>query len=123
MTQSRQATESRRSVVIQKNRICNLGQVRYQLANALGEYALTHDFKNAIRQLPMNYSVSEYVQFLDDWGTVSENQAKSIYYFYRICLTFSQHVIETADIGTRTISRSRVSYLQVYEFLSQQVRN
>lgn len=72
MTQARQTTESRRSVIVQKNRICNHGRVRYQLTNANGEYALTHDFKNAIRQLPMSYSVSEYTQFLDDWGTVSD---------------------------------------------------
>ena len=76
MQQAQETTEMRSSVVVQKTEICNRGQARYELANALSGvsgYDLTDDFKNAIRLLPSTYSASEYTQFLDDWGTVSFN--------------------------------------------------
>ena len=75
MTQMRTKTESDRSVVIQKINICNYGEARYKLANAWNntpDYDLTLEFKNAVRQLPLTYSVHSYQQFLDDWGTVSK---------------------------------------------------
>ena len=74
MRQAQEETENRRSVVVQKTRICNYGQAHYKLANALqgaSGYSLTENFKNAVRLLPSNYSVQEYMGFLDDWGTVS----------------------------------------------------
>ena len=73
MEQARETTEKKRSVVVQKTKICNYGQARYELANALtgvAGYELTEDFKNAIRLLPSAYSVNQYTRFLDDWGTV-----------------------------------------------------
>ena len=72
----RERTENKQSVVVQKTRICNYGQARYKLTNALqgdNGYALTREFKNAIRILPTTYSVNAYKDFLDDWGTVSQN--------------------------------------------------
>ena len=75
MRQAQEETENRRSVVVQKTRICNYGQARYKLANALqgaSGYSLKENFKNAVRLLPSNYSVQEYMGFLDDWGTVSQ---------------------------------------------------
>ena len=75
MKQTQEETENRRSVVVQKTRICNYGQAHYKLANALqgaSGYSLTENFKNAVRLLPSNYSVQEYMGFLDDWGTVSQ---------------------------------------------------
>ena len=76
MEQASETTEKKRSVVVQKTKICNYGQARYEMANALSGvdgYDLTEDFKNAIRLLPSTYSASEYTQFLDDWGTVSSD--------------------------------------------------
>lgn len=73
MEQATETTEKKRSVVVQKTKICNYGQARYELANALtgvAGYELTEDFKNAIRLLPSAYSVNQYTRFLDDWGTV-----------------------------------------------------
>ena len=70
----RQETENRRSVVVQKMNICNYGEARYKLANALNNtpgYDLTTDFKSAVGQLPSTYSINHYAQFLNDWGTVS----------------------------------------------------
>ena len=75
MRQACETTENRRSVVVQKTRICNYGQARYKLASALSGasgYSLTEEFKHAVRLLPSNYSVQEYMEFLDDWGTVSQ---------------------------------------------------
>ena len=77
MTRMREKTENQRSVVIQKTSICNYGEARYKLANAWNNtpgYNLTLEFKNAISQLPSSYSVNSYVQFLDDWGTVSQTK-------------------------------------------------
>ena len=74
MSEIRDRTENRRSVIVQKTRTCSYGEVRYKLASALSgvaTYGLTDDFKHAIRRLPAHYSVNEYTQFLDDWGTVS----------------------------------------------------
>ena len=75
MDQARETTENRRSVVIQKTKICNYGQARarYKIENALQNhdgYDLTAEFNSAVRLLPSNYSVNDYVRFLDDWGTV-----------------------------------------------------
>ena len=67
-------TQNRRSVVVQRTVICNYGQARYKLANALqgaSGYSLTEEFKNAVRLLPSTYTVRNYMGFLDDWGTVS----------------------------------------------------
>lgn len=75
MDQARETTENRRSVVIQKTKICNYGQARYKIENALNNhsgYDLTAEFKSAVRLLPSTYSVNDYVRFLDDWGTVSQ---------------------------------------------------
>ena len=75
MRQARETTQNRRSVVVQKTRICNHGQVRYKLANALqgaSGYSLTEEFKNAVRLLPLTYTERKYMGFLDDWGTVSQ---------------------------------------------------
>ena len=73
MSQMRQKTENETSVVVQKTNICNYGEARYKLANALNTpgYDLTTDFKNAVGQLSSTYSINDYAQFLDDWGTVS----------------------------------------------------
>ena len=77
MQRASEATEKKKSVVVQKTEICNYGQARYNLANALTGvegYTLTDNFKNAVKLLPSTYSVVEYTQFLDDWGTVSPNK-------------------------------------------------
>ena len=119
-------TENKQSVVVQKTRICNYGQVHYKLPNALqgdNGYALTREFKNAIRILPTTYSVNAYKDFLDDWGTevrihddCTNVLILCVNYFW-----FVQHIIESVSVGTRYINRSSVSYLEVYDFLSQQV--
>lgn len=78
MREIRDRTENRRSVIVQKPRTCSYEEVRYKLASALSRvprYNLTDDFKNAIRLLPAHYSVNEYTQFLDNWGTVSFSEA------------------------------------------------
>ena len=74
MSQVREKTQVQENVVVQKNWICNYGQARYKLANALdgtSGYSLTREFVNAVGHLPTSYSVTRYTEFLDDWGTVS----------------------------------------------------
>ena len=75
MNRMRDTTEIQSSVVIQKTRICNYGKARYKIENALNNvngYDLTEAFKSAVRLLPSTYIVNSYRQFLDDWGTVSD---------------------------------------------------
>ena len=125
MDQVQETTENQERVIVQRTRICNYGQARYKLANALlGErgYSLTENFKNTIRLLPSNYSVYHYTRFLDDWGTVSSFQLMLHCITSKVWCHF-QHVVETAHVGTRDINRSSMSYLEVYEFLTQQVRS
>lgn len=68
-------TEERQTCIIQKTKTCSYGEVRYKLASALRHgaagYALTEDFKNAVKLLPAAYSQEAYTRFIDDWGTVS----------------------------------------------------
>lgn len=77
MQRARETTEQKKSVVVQKTKICNYGQVRYSLANArsgVPGYKLTDEFKNAIKLLPSTYSATKYTEFLDNWGTVSRGK-------------------------------------------------
>ena len=67
-------TEKEKSVVIEKVKISKYGIADYKLANALNNtpgYGLTSEFKNAVGQLPSNYSIADYADFFDKWGTVS----------------------------------------------------
>ena len=41
------------------------------LSGARG-FSFTENFQHAVRLLPSNYSVQQYMGFLDDWGTVSQ---------------------------------------------------
>lgn len=134
MQQASETTEKRRSVVVQKTKICNYGQARYELANALSGvdgYDLTKDFKNTIRLLPSTYSADQYTRFLDDWGTVSiiainlscKMPRCTDLYTPKWLIFLLQHILETVSVGTRQINRSEASYTQVYKFLSEQVSN
>ena len=127
MSEMRESTEHLRSVVIEKTKICNYGQARYKIENALNNvngYDLTEEFKSAVRLLPLSYSVNTYERFLDDWGTVSE--AKLVASIYNLCViilfyTCMQHIIVTVSVGTRELNRTRATYMQVYDYLSREV--
>lgn len=91
MQQASKQTVEKSSVVVQKTKICTYGETRYKLASALAGadgFDLDDDFKNAVRLLPSTYSVNDYVEFLDDWGTVSACHKKQLhyYYWYNICV-------------------------------------
>ena len=68
-------TEKKKSVIIQKTKICNYGTARYLYANALArqpEYTLSRSFINSVKyELPTMYSQRAYMKFIDKWGTVS----------------------------------------------------
>ena len=73
MQKAKAETELNKEVVMQHNKICNYGSVRYLLANALNGvkgFELSDNFKYAVKLLPSGYSESEYTRFLDNWGTV-----------------------------------------------------
>lgn len=51
--------------------MCNLGRVRYmsELARAQ-KFPITPSFAATVCSLPVTYNQSEYMDFLDHWGTV-----------------------------------------------------
>ena len=55
--------------------MCNLGRARYdlQLAEVKG-YPVTEDFAAAVCELPTDYDEQKYINFIDQWGTVSTAQ-------------------------------------------------
>ena len=76
MQHASEETVKKSSVIVQKTRICTYGETSYKLASALNGangpgFDLGDDFKNAVRLLPLTYSVNDYTEFLDDWRTVS----------------------------------------------------
>lgn len=76
MKDVKRKTEKEKSIIIQKNQLCNYGTVRYMTENALEPentmYNLSTSFKNAVLYvLPTRYNESVYMQFIEDWGTVS----------------------------------------------------
>ena len=82
MSEMRQETEKKKSVVVQKTKICEYGIARYKLADAKNNtpgYDLTTNFQNAVQQeLPLDYSIDDYALFLDNWGTVSNLKNSSL---------------------------------------------
>lgn len=53
-----------------QKKICNYGHVRY-LTDATGIRKLKKPFYNRVKNLPKEYNIHDYMQFLRDWGTVS----------------------------------------------------
>lgn len=90
MQQASEETERKSSVIVQKTKICNYGEARYKLASALNGvngYDLADDFKNAVRLLPLTYSMDDYIEFLDDWGTVSARMQFIGQYLQNKCMS------------------------------------
>ena len=75
MAQAERKTQKSKKVMIQKNKICNYGRARYLYENAIAReprYTLTRSFKNSVKyQLPTGYNTRAYMNFIEQWGTVS----------------------------------------------------
>ena len=66
-------TSSRREVMMDKEVICNVGRARYLLDTALNNhYSIANDFYYAVKNLPRSYVKRKYMNFIEQWGTVSE---------------------------------------------------
>ena len=71
--------------------------------NSVDGYELTDDFRNAIKLLTSSYSVADYAQFLDDWGSVGH---------------YSNHTnqLHTRDTCTHTVNKGyKLEVLYVVE--------
>ena len=70
--EAHQQTNVERNVIQDRQSVCNLGRVRYmtELASA-HKFPVTTSFAASICSLPATYNQSEYMDFLDHWGTVS----------------------------------------------------
>ena len=117
-------TKNKKRIIIQKNKICNFGRARYLYENAVaGEqgYTLSRTFRNSIMYLlPRRYNERTYMQFIENWGTVSMHCSitECIQHFAIIQM---QHITITVDVGTRQIQRSSSSYSEVYKYLKKKV--
>ncbi|XP_065931307.1 uncharacterized protein [Magallana gigas] len=82
-------TNVERNVIQDQQSVCNLGRVRYmsELARAQ-KFPITPSFAATVCSLPVTYNQSEYMDFLDHWGT---------------------HVTTEVELGVKRISRSRTS--------------
>lgn len=85
MKQASDVTKKSHSVIVQVTKTCNFAQARYKLPSALSGrsgFKLTDDFKAAVNHLPTTYSARAYTQFLNNWGTVSFDNAFILYLIY-----------------------------------------
>ena len=71
MKEVKKLTENSNRIIIQKNRVCNFGTVRYMYDDAGPHgYTLHSNFKNSVNRLPQRYRKHDYMQFIENWGTV-----------------------------------------------------
>ena len=127
MKEVKEKTKNDRKVIIQETKICNLGSVRYkdELINyQVDPYLFSQGFKYAVRNLPQSFSskseITAYMNFIENWGTVGYASTLSDV----IIITLSrylQHVIKSAEIGTRYMQKRIATYNKVYRELSNQV--
>ncbi|XP_067676943.1 uncharacterized protein [Haliotis asinina] len=96
---ARAQTNVEKNVFWQQESACNMGQVRYldELAPT-HNFSVTENFAAAVCALPDTYNAAAYMNFIDTWGT---------------------HVITTADIGYRTITRYKSSLTNFVEYVMQ----
>ena len=79
MKKAEEKTKNRKHVVIQETKICNLGSVRYKdelITDNVDPYLLSQGFKYAVQNLPQSFSSkyeqTAYMNFIENWGTVSK---------------------------------------------------
>lgn len=58
--------------------MCNLGRVEY-LTDARGIHRLSKAFYDRVQELPSSYSAPDYINFIRDWGTVSDTVFLPLY--------------------------------------------
>ena len=127
MESARASTEMKRRVNIDKEEICAYGRVRYLLENRNDNdiaFKVTTSFYNAIKRITaQEWDPSSYFPFLDEWGTVRYNTVCncSSCIESNLCFVLFQHIIVEADVGTRNICRSYLSYFETYKYLLNKV--
>lgn len=71
-SQANQQTSKKKTTLLDKEIICSVGTVRYNLDKALAlHYPVEDDFYFAVTHLPVEYLEEDYMSFLESWGTVS----------------------------------------------------
>ena len=74
MAKAESQTEDKKHIIIQKTKICNYGRARYLYENAAARdpgYTLSRGFQNSVMfLLPLHYNERNYMQFIENWGTV-----------------------------------------------------
>ena len=122
-------TTNDKKVIIQETEICNLGSVRYKdelISNKMDPYLFSQGFKYAVRNLPQSFSSESeqtaYMNFIENWGTVSYACLVIIIVLsVHIYHNYLQHVILSAQVGTRHMQKRIATYNKVYIELSNQV--
>ncbi|KAK6173994.1 hypothetical protein SNE40_017354 [Patella caerulea] len=88
-----------RRVLQDDETICNLGNARFAEELAMTDgYSVTRNFAAAVCQLPVNYDVTSYMRFLDEWGT---------------------HVTIQVEFGTKNIVRNQASLVEFIQHVQK----
>lgn len=65
-------TSKHHNVYYVETKVCNRGRVRFQWTLSVQkEYPVSEEFAAEVCHLPEKYDEQKYLQFIDDWGTVS----------------------------------------------------
>ena len=73
LKKSERETAGRRRVNLDYKKICNTGRVEY-LIDSKGIHRLSKRFQDRVMQLPQQYDIMAYGEFIRDFGTVSYGQ-------------------------------------------------
>ena len=71
MKKAERETAGNKRVYLDQKKICNYGTVEY-LTDARGIHKVSKLFYDRVMSLPIKYSVHDYMNFIDSFGTVSE---------------------------------------------------
>lgn len=92
------STSKNHRVYFENTEVCNLGRARYREELA-SQFSITDGFASGSCELSTTYNETQYMDFLDDWGT---------------------HVVVEVDIGNKVIQRFEASRS---EFLTYAMKN
>ena len=121
MESTRAGTEKQNRVNIDKEEICAYGRVRYLLENNNNAaFKVTTSFYNAIKRITAQGWSPSWLAIFHFW-TNGEWYVIVFSFSKKPTRSFFQHILVQADVETRKISRSCLSYTETYEYLKNKV--
>lgn len=91
------------NVFYEEKTVCNKGRARFQYDLATSRrFPVSSEFAAAVCTLPSNYSVSDYMWFLERWGT---------------------HIVLEAELGTKKVERYKSSLTEFTKYAMNNVES